>query len=210
MCNRYLNHKYFELVLIRVGINEYFEAYTMDVDDVDNGIKVAIVVYRLDTLEAYSFFDFYIEKPDKKECVIRADKHLKQLGRPVDWKSPHRFCLARHAFRILRNEKFKTNLDKNKLSNEYIYRYMTIARLRETVLIKKLNFLSDYEKIQLFTLKQWEIDIKDWEMDNYSGKDTLYAIYRRTYLYKRLYDKERFRDYYLEYNQLIDELYGKG
>lgn len=210
MCNRYLNHKYWQLVPVRVGKNEYFEAYTMDVDDVDNGIKVAIVVYRLDTLEAYSFFDFYIEKPDKKECVIRADNHLKQLGRPVDWKNPHRYCLARHAFRILRNEKFKTNLDKNKLSNEYIYRYMTIARLRETVLIKKLNILSDYEKIKLFTLKQWEIDIKDWEMDRYSGKDTLYAIHRRTYLYKRLYDKERLRDYYLEYNQLIDELYGKG
>jgi hypothetical protein len=146
MCNRYLKHKYFDLVLIRLGINEYFEAYTMDVDDVDNGIKVTIVVYRLDTLEAYSFFEFYIDKPDKKECVIRAGEHLVQLGKPVDWKSPHRYCLARHAFRILRNEKFKTNLDKNKLSSEYIHRYMTIARLKETVLIKKLNFLPDYEK----------------------------------------------------------------
>jgi hypothetical protein len=65
------------------------------------------------------------------------------------------------------------------------------------------------KKIQLFTLKQWEIDIKDWEMDRYSGKDTLYTIHRRIYLYKRLYDKEKFKDYYLEYNQKIDELYGK-
>jgi hypothetical protein len=69
MCNRYLKHKYFDLVLIRLGINEYFEAYTMGVDDVDNGIKVTIVVYRLDTLEAYSFFEFYIDKPDKKNVL---------------------------------------------------------------------------------------------------------------------------------------------
>lgn len=209
MCNRYLNHKYWELVPICLVINEYFEAHTMDVEDVDNGIKITIVVYRLDTHEAYSFFDFFIEKPNKKECIIKADKYLMQLGRPVDWKSPHRYCLAQHAFRILKDERFKTNLYKNKLSNEYIYRYMTIARLKETVLIKQLNFLSDYEKIQLFTLKQWEIDIKDWEIDRYSGKETLYAIYRRTYLYKRLYDKEKFKNYYLNYNKQIDELYCK-
>ncbi|PIT09032.1 hypothetical protein BGI30_07785 [Snodgrassella alvi] len=210
MCNRYLNHKYFDLVLIRLGINEYFEAYTIDVDDVDNGIKVTIVVYRLDTLEAYSFFEFYIEKPDKKECVIRAGERLVQLGKPVDWQKPHRYCIARHAFIILRNEKFKIDLEKNKLNSNDIYRYTLISQFKEAALIKKLNRLSDEEKIQLFTLKDWEIKLKDKELSNYSRKDILFKIHRRTYLYKRLLDKEKFKQYYIEYNKKIDQLYGEN
>ncbi|KDN13837.1 hypothetical protein BGI40_08705 [Snodgrassella communis] len=66
------------------------------------------------------------------------------------------------------------------------------------------------KKIQLFTLKDWEIKLKDKELSNYSRKDILFNIHRRTYLYKRLLDKEKFKQYYIEYNKKIDQLYGEN
>jgi hypothetical protein len=62
-----------------------------------------------------------------------------QLGKPVDWQKPHRYCIVRHAFIILRNEKFKIDLEKNKLNSNDIYRYTLISQFKEAALIKKIK-----------------------------------------------------------------------
>jgi hypothetical protein len=215
MCENLIGHCHWDILGLCTGENEFFKSFIIDVEDGNqkNNLYITIVVFRLDTFEAYSYF--YIEavnknKKDKEEWYIKTLEYLKQLGRPVDWQKPHRYCIARHAFIILRNEKFKIDLEKNKLNSNDIYRYTLISQFKEAALIKKLNRLSDEEKIQLFTLKDWEIKLKDKELSNYSRKDILFNIHRRTYLYKRLLDKEKFKQYYIEYNKKIDQLYGEN
>lgn len=80
--------------------------------------------------------------------------------------------------------------------------------MKEAAIIKKLNKLSDEEKIQLFTLKNWEIKLKDYEQNNYTTKEILFKVYKRTYLFKRLLDKEKFEHFYDEYTKKIDQIYG--
>jgi hypothetical protein len=181
--------------------NNYFKAIVADIDDTD----VYIVIYRLDTFEYYtSFFDIY--STDKKSWILEASKVISELDVPIDWKRPHRYCLARYARQVLNDDSFfgelSWKLSCNMLSNEDINRYMLISRLKETVLIKKLNQLSIDEKIQLFILK-------DWEIEGSIGEDVHYAIYGREYLYKRLYDKEKYETYYKKYWEKVEGVFGK-
>lgn len=80
-----------------------------------------------------------------------------QLDKPEDWKRPHRYCLALYAKRILEDDFFRENLYFDKeINSKYIYNYTMTSRLKETVLIKKLNLLSEEaKKKQLFILREW-------------------------------------------------------
>ena len=118
-----------------------------------------------------------------------------QLDKPEDWKRPHRYCLALYAKQVLEEDFFRENLYFDKeINSKYIYNYTMTSRLKETVLIKKLNLLSEEEKKkQLFILREWEKNIWAYE-------DIHYALFGREYLYNNLHDKEKFSDYYEKYN----------
>lgn len=211
MINNLIKQNYFELLGVCPAENDYFKSFIINVEqsNKNNFRNITTVVYRLDTFEVYSYIHIYdIYHENKEESFIKIRQYLMQLEKPIDWKKPHRYCIAQHVFRILRNEKFRMCLEKNKLSNENIYQYTLKSQLKEAAIIKKLNKLSDEEKIQLFTLKNWEIKLKDYEQNNYTTKEILFKVYKRTYLFKRLLDKEKFEHFYDEYTKKIDQIYG--
>ncbi|KDN13798.1 hypothetical protein BGI40_08730 [Snodgrassella communis] len=180
--------------------NDHFAAKVAYIDD----YRVFVIIYRLDTFEFYTSFN--ISNTDKKSWILEASKVISELDVPIDWKRPHRYCLARYARQVLNDDSFfgelSWKLSCNILSNEDINRYMLISRLKETVLIKKLNQLSIDEKIQLFILK-------DWEIEGSIGEGVTYAIYGRKHIYERLYDKEKYETYYKKYWEKVESVFGK-
>lgn len=156
-----------------------------------------IIIYRRDTYEGYlSLSLIYSEKNEWSYCV----KHIiSRLAKPIDWKRPHRYCLARYARSVLKQDAFSESLRSHHLKPKNIFKYITLSRLKEAVLIKKLNQLTFEEKRQLFI-------IKDWEKNNFTAEDIHYALFGREYLYKRLYDKEKFSHYYQNFCQNFEEL----
>ncbi|WP_371751803.1 hypothetical protein [Snodgrassella alvi] len=176
--------------------NDYFAAKISYSCVFGINIDLSIVIYRKDTWESYESFYFkgLASGADQKEWFKKAEKMVMQLDKPEDWKRPHRYCLALYAKQVLEDDFFRENLyfDK-KINSKYIYNYTMTSRLKETVLIKKLNLLSEEEKKQLFILREWEKNIWAYE-------DIHYALFGRGYLYNNLHDKEKFSDYYEKYN----------
>ncbi|NUF77799.1 hypothetical protein GY065_02485 [Snodgrassella sp. ESL0323] len=125
-------------------------------------------IYRLDTWESYThcteILFANLEKKDNSALDIKfkhfselAKKFISRLDQPEDWKRPYRYCVARYARQILKDDIFSETLHYNKdINDRYIYRYTMISRLKETALIKRLNLLTYEEKKQLFILKDWE------------------------------------------------------
>lgn len=183
--------------------NNYFKAIVANANTYINRNYIndlSIYIYRLDTLEPYS--NLYISSDNQKNCFTQVQKFIEKLGRPVDWKKLHRYCIARYVRQVFTDDFFYGFFDCNSLTNVDIRRYMLGSRLKETVLIKKLNQLSDEEKKQLFILKEWEIE-------NHLLENVTYAIYGREYLYERLYDKEKYRNYYQKYFEKVESEFGK-
>ncbi|PIT44009.1 hypothetical protein [Snodgrassella alvi] len=180
--------------------NDHFAANVAYIDD----YRVFVIIYRLDTFEFYTSFNIF--NTDEKFWISKAHECISKLKVPIDWKRPHRYCLARYARQVLNDDSFfgelSWKLSCNMLSNEDINRYMLISRLKETVLIKKLNQLSIDEKIQLFILK-------DWEIEGSIGEGVTYAIYGRKHIYERLYDKEKYETYYKKYWEKVESVFGK-
>lgn len=158
-------------------------------------------IYRLDTWESYThcteILFANLEKKDNSAFDIKfkyfselAKKFISQLDQPEDWKRPYRYCVARYARQILKDDIFSETLHYNKdINDRYIYRYTMISRLKETALIKRLNLLTYEEKKQLFILK-------DWEKKAYRYEDIFYGVSCRSCIYMFLNDKELFeRDY---------------
>lgn len=176
--------------------NDYFAAKISYSRVFGINIDLSIVIYRKDTWESYKSFYFkgLASGADQKEWFKKAEKMVMQLNKPEDWKRPHRYCLALYAKRVLEDDFFRENLYFDKeINSKYIYNYTMTSRLKETVLIKKLNLLSEEEKKQLFILREWEKNIWAYE-------DIHYALFGREYLYNNLHDKEKFSDYYEKYN----------
>lgn len=176
--------------------NDYFAAKISYSCVFGINIDLSIVIYRKDTWESYESFYFkgLASGADQKEWFKKAEKMLMQLDKPEDWKRPHRYCLALYAKQVLEDDFFRENLYFDKeINSKYIYNYTMTSRLKETVLIKKLNLLSEEEKKQLFILREWEKNIWAYE-------DIHYALFGREYLYNNLHDKEKFSDYYEKYN----------
>jgi len=120
---------------------------------------------------------------------------MMQLNKPIDWKRPHRYCIAIFAKRVIIENSFLVNINRESDTRQ-IPHGIAVSRC---VLIKKANKLSFEEKVQLFTLK-------DWEKKQYSYEDIYHGLYARKYLYKRLYHKEKFKKYYLEFDQQLQAL----
>lgn len=176
--------------------NDYFAAKISYSRVFGINIDLSIVIYRKDTWESYKSFYFngLASGADQKEWFKKAEKMVMQLDKPEDWKRPHRYCLALYAKQVLEDDFFRENLYFDKeINSKYIYNYTMTSRLKETVLIKKLNLLSEEEKKQLFILREWEKNIWAYE-------DIHYALFGREYLYNNLHDKEKFSDYYEKYN----------
>lgn len=176
--------------------NDYFAAKISYSCVFGINIDLSIVIYRKDTWESYKSFYFkgLASGADQKEWFKKAEKMVMQLDKPEDWKRPHRYCLALYAKQVLEDDFFRENLYFDKeINSKYIYNYTMTSRLKETVLIKKLNLLSEEEKKQLFILREWEKNIWAYE-------DIHYALFGREYLYNNLHDKEKFSDYYEKYN----------
>ncbi|MCT6882788.1 MAG: hypothetical protein M3Z52_01670 [Snodgrassella alvi] len=176
--------------------NDYFAAKISYSCVFGINIDLSIVIYRKDTWESYESFYFkgLASGADQKEWFKKAEKMVMQLDKPEDWKRPHRYCLALYAKQVLEDDFFRENLYFDKeINSKYIYNYTMTSRLKETVLIKKLNLLSEEEKKQLFILREWEKNIWAYE-------DIHYALFGREYLYNNLHDKEKFSDYYEKYN----------
>lgn len=176
--------------------NDYFAAKISYTCVFGINIDLSIVIYRKDTWESYESFYFkgLASGADQKEWFKKAEKMVMQLDKPEDWKRPHRYCLALYAKQVLEDDFFRENLYFDKeINSKYIYNYTMTSRLKETVLIKKLNLLSEEEKKQLFILREWEKNIWAYE-------DIHYALFGREYLYNNLHDKEKFSDYYEKYN----------
>lgn len=176
--------------------NDYFAAKISYSRVFGINIDLSIVIYRKDTWESYESFYFkgLASGADQKEWFKKAEKMVMQLDKPEDWKRPHRYCLALYAKQVLEDDFFRENLYFDKeINSKYIYNYTMTSRLKETVLIKKLNLLSEEEKKQLFILREWEKNIWAYE-------DIHYALFGREYLYNNLHDKEKFSDYYEKYN----------
>ncbi|MBI0133447.1 MULTISPECIES: hypothetical protein [Snodgrassella] len=176
--------------------NDYFAAKISYTRVFGINIDLSIVIYRKDTWESYESFYFkgLASGADQKEWFKKAEKMVMQLDKPEDWKRPHRYCLALYAKQVLEDDFFRENLYFDKeINSKYIYNYTMTSRLKETVLIKKLNLLSEEEKKQLFILREWEKNIWAYE-------DIHYALFGREYLYNNLHDKEKFSDYYEKYN----------
>ena len=176
--------------------NDYFAAKISYSCVFGINIDLSIVIYRKDTWESYESFYFkgLASGADQKEWFKKAEKMVMQLDKAEDWKRPHRYCLALYAKQVLEDDFFRENLYFDKeINSKYIYNYTMTSRLKETVLIKKLNLLSEEEKKQLFILREWEKNIWAYE-------DIHYALFGREYLYNNLHDKEKFSDYYEKYN----------
>lgn len=176
--------------------NDYFAAKISYTRVFGINIDLSIVIYRKDTWESYESFYFkgLASGADQKEWFKKAEKMVMQLDKPEDWKRPHRYCLALYAKQVLEDDFFRENLYFDKeINSKYIYNYTMTSRLKETVLIKKLNLLSEEEKKQLFILREWEKNIWAYE-------DIHYALFGCEYLYNNLHDKEKFSDYYEKYN----------
>lgn len=176
--------------------NDYFAAKISYTRVFGINIDLSIVIYRKDTWESYKSFYFkgLASGADQKEWFKKAEKMVMQLDKPEDWKRPHRYCLVLYAKQVLEDDFFRENLYFDKeINSKYIYNYTMTSRLKETVLIKKLNLLSEEEKKQLFILREWEKNIWAYE-------DIHYALFGREYLYNNLHDKEKFSDYYEKYN----------
>ena len=179
-----------------LATNDYFAAKIAYTDVFGTDIYSYVVIYRKDTWESYESFSFFglASGADQKEWCKKAENVVMQLDKPEDWKRPHRYCLARYAKQVLEDDFFRENLYFDKeINSKYIYNYTMTSRLKETVLIKKLNLLSEEEKKQLFILREWEKNIWAYE-------DIHYALFGREYLYNNLHDKEKFSDYYEKYN----------
>ena len=175
-----------------LATNDYFAAKIAYTDIFGTDIYSYVVIYRKDTWESYESFSFFglASGADQKEWCKKAENVVMQLDKPEDWKRPHRYCLARYAGQVLKDDFFRENLSyNNQINDKYVYRYTMISRSKQTALIKRLNLLSYEEKKQLFILK-------DWEKEAYTNEDVFYGVYSRRYLYEFLNDKEIFeRDY---------------
>lgn len=97
---------------------------------------------------------------------------------------------------MLADSIFHNNLAYFKEVNDvgvYIWYYYRNSRFQEVILIRNLNLLSAEETKQLFILKEWE-------KQAFSYQDIHSALYGRKYLYKRIYNRNKFKDYYEKYN----------
>ena len=178
-----------------LATNDYFAAKIAYTDVFGTDIDLYVVIYRKDTWESYESFSFFglASGADQKEWCKKAEKMVMQLDKPEDWKRPYRYCVARYAKQILKDDIFSENLNYNKdINDKYIYRYTMISRLKETALIKKLNLLTYEEKKQLFILK-------DWEKKAYRYEDVFYGVFCRRCMYEFLNDKEIFEKDYKRY-----------
>lgn len=204
-----MNNKQDKFTGLCLAQNNYFAAIVCYLNKAGDNLYLHVIVKRKDTWESYKSFSFQILDSDigRKQWFELAEKFITQLQKPEDWKRPHRFCLARYARQVMADNNFRENLTHSKeIDNEiksiYIWHYNMDTRSQENILIKKLNMLSDEEKKQLFILR-------DWEKEGFVYKDINNAIYGREYLYKRLYDRERFKDYYEKYNIELEHFKSK-
>ncbi|PIT58128.1 hypothetical protein [Snodgrassella alvi] len=204
-----MNNKQNKFTGLCLAQNNYFAAIVCYINKAGNNLYLHVIVKRKDTWESYKSFSFQILDADieRKQWFEQAEKFITQLEKPEDWKRPYRFCLARYARQVLADNNFCENLTHskeidNEIKNIYIWHYNMGTRAQEIILIKKLNMLSDEEKKQLFILR-------DWEKEGFAHKDINNAIYGREYLYKRLYDRERFKDYYEKYNTELEHFKSK-
>lgn len=97
---------------------------------------------------------------------------------------------------MLADSIFHNNLAYFKEANDvgvYIWYYYRNSHFQEVILIRNLNLLSAEETKQLFILKEWEKQASSYQ-------DIHNALYGRKYLYKRIYNRNKFKDYYEKYN----------
>ncbi|KES10192.1 hypothetical protein SASC598O11_012190 [Snodgrassella alvi SCGC AB-598-O11] len=131
--------------------NNYFAACICNTEKTEKYICVQVIVYRKDTWEFYKSFSLQslILTSDYSQWYEQAENFIALLDKPEDWKRPHRFCLARYAKKVVRDNFFYENLAYLKKVNNidiYIWYYDKDSRFQEFLLIKNLNMLSDEEK----------------------------------------------------------------
>ncbi|AHN25020.1 hypothetical protein GAPWK_0443 [Gilliamella apicola] len=187
------NRKRVNISLIK---NSYFDARVLLIDQTEPYTGAFVVIFRRDTNETYK--TLCINGLDQNKWVNEAKKFIMELNKPIDWKRPHRYCIAIFAKRTIIESSFLVNINRESDTRQILHG-ITASRC---VLIKKANKLSFEEKIQLFTLK-------DWEKKQYSYEDIYHGLYARKYLYKRLYHREKFKKYYLEFDKQLQDLFDR-
>ena len=190
-----IENKFIGLCLAK---NNYFVATIHRLEEVEGCANVYVMVNRKDTWESYKSFSIQSMFSDleRKQWYEAAEKFIAQLEKPEDWKKPHRFCLARYARQMIADNIFHKNLAYfREVDNitRYIWHYNMDSRSQEVILIRNLNLLSAEETKQLFILKEWE-------KRAFPYQDIHSALYGRKYLYKRIYNRNKFKDYYEKYN----------
>lgn len=190
-----IENKFIGLCLAK---NNYFAATICRLEEVEGYANVYVMVNRKDTWESYKSFSIQSMFSDleRKQWYEAAEKFIAQLEKPEDWKKPHRFCLARYARQMIADNIFHKNLAYfREVDNitRYIWHYNMDSRSQEVILIRNLNLLSAEETKQLFILKEWEKQASSYQ-------DINNALYSRRYLYKRIYNRNKFKDYYEKYN----------
>lgn len=190
-----IENKFIGLCLAK---NNYFAATIYRLEEVEGYANVYVMVNRKDTWESYKSFSIQSMFSDleRKQWYEAAEKFIAQLEKPEDWKKPHRFCLARYARQMIADNIFHKNLAYfREVDNitRYIWHYNMDSRSQEVILIRNLNLLSAEETKQLFILKEWEKQASSYQ-------DIHSALYGRKYLYKRIYNRNKFKDYYEKYN----------
>ncbi|OOX81888.1 hypothetical protein [Snodgrassella alvi] len=190
-----IENKFIGLCLAK---NNYFAATICRLEEVEGYANVYVMVNRKDTWESYKSFSIQSMFSDleRKQWYEAAEKFIAQLEKPEDWKKPHRFCLARYARQMIVDNIFHKNLAYfREVDNitRYIWHYNMDSRSQEVILIRNLNLLSAEETKQLFILKEWEKQASSYQ-------DINNALYGRRYLYKRIYNRNKFKDYYEKYN----------
>lgn len=190
-----LENKFIGLCLAK---NNYFAATIYRLEEVEGYANVYVMVNRKDTWESYKSFSIQsmFSNLGRKQWYEAAEKFIAQLEKPEDWKKTHRFCLARYARQMIADNIFHKNLAYfREVDNitRYIWHYNMDSRSQEVILIRNLNLLSAEETKQLFILKEWEKQASSYQ-------DINNALYGRRYLYKRIYNKNKFKDYYEKYS----------
>ena len=190
-----IENKFIGLCLAK---NNYFAATICRLEEVEGYVNLYVMVNRKDTWESYKSFSIQSMFSDleRKQWYEAAEKFIAQLEKPEDWKKPHRFCLARYARQMIADNIFHKNLAYFREVNDvgvYIWYYYRNSRFQEVILIRNLNLLSAEETKQLFILKEWE-------KQAFPYQDIHSALYGRKYLYKRIYNRNKFKDYYEKYN----------
>lgn len=157
--------------------------------------RTILLINRRDTQEGYGSKSVMCKSIE--DLVSIAESLIDKIEKPIDWKAPHRYCIAYYG-RLIESEDDFSEFIRNKIDiSKDWWEYLRIRLLKESALTKKVNKLSFDERKKLITLTEWEV--------NNSDARVIYGITGRDRLYKRLIDKSGLESTYRIFKKSLND-----